>query len=90
LLVTNKDAEKIQFASTMGQLSLSLRGDRDEVTEATESGSITLNYMLGVGNDTRAANGLVRVRNEDGSYQQYIYNNGRLEAEPPKPAPGAE
>ncbi|MCB0320147.1 MAG: Flp pilus assembly protein CpaB [Bdellovibrionales bacterium] len=45
LLVTAKDAKKIQLASTNGRLSLSLRGDEDS-GRLTGGGGITINDLL--------------------------------------------
>ena len=45
LLVTAKDAQKIQLARTTGELSLSLRGDEDP-GRSEQGGSITVNDLL--------------------------------------------
>jgi len=48
LLVTDKDAAKIQLASTTGTLSLSLRGDTD-VGKGVSSDKVTINDLLSSG-----------------------------------------
>jgi pilus assembly protein CpaB len=49
LLVTVKDAQKIQLATTAGSLSLSLRGDQD-IGRAENGGSVTIDDLLGQSN----------------------------------------
>lgn len=46
LLVTVRDAQKIQLATTTGKLNLSLRGDAD-TGAGTSAGSITLDDLIG-------------------------------------------
>jgi Flp pilus assembly protein CpaB len=83
LLTSKMDSKKIQFASTMGELSLSLRGDSERGAKG-EAGTVTLNYMLGVEANARASNGLVRVKKDDGTEESYSYENGRLVKYPEK------
>lgn len=46
LLVTSQDAQKVQLASTTGKLSLSLRGDTDEVSDGNAK-PITVRDLIG-------------------------------------------
>ena len=82
LLVSSKDAQKIQLAQTSGTLTLSLRGDgdsgRDEVL-----GAITIEDLTGTreqpGQSQPPAGGTVRIRNADGKFEEYVLRNGKLE-----------
>ncbi len=47
LLVTEKDAKKIELARTLGALSLSLVGDQEPGASAGEPDSITINDLIG-------------------------------------------
>ena len=47
LLVTEKDAKKIELARTLGELSLSLVGDQEPGAAAGEPDSITINDLIG-------------------------------------------
>lgn len=57
LLVTAKDAKKIQLASTTGKLSLSLRGD-DDMGGSSGGGSITVNDLLPKANNSKNDTGV--------------------------------
>ncbi|MDC0357511.1 Flp pilus assembly protein CpaB [Oligoflexia bacterium] len=76
LLVTSKDAQKIQLASTTGKLSLSLRGDADEVSDG-QSRPITVNDLLG----RRQVDGAVNA-NVEGSVtiggEKWLMVDGKL------------
>ena len=54
LLVTADDAAKIQLAQTTGSLTLQLRGDNDP-GKGRQGGSITLDDLYGITNDTKPA-----------------------------------
>jgi Flp pilus assembly protein CpaB len=47
LLVSEKDAKKIELARTLGTISLSLVGDQEQGASSTEPDAITLNDLIG-------------------------------------------
>lgn len=85
LLVTAKDAQKIQLASTTGSLSLSLRGDTD-AGQGQASGSITIDQLISdnSGQDQQPTGkepveGTVRIKGPSGNYEEWVLKGGRLE-----------
>lgn len=83
LLVTSRDAQKIQLASTRGVLSLSLRGDSDPGKGGSGGGSITIDDILGVSRDNsridQPSEGGVRIKGPDGKYEELVLVRGKLE-----------
>jgi len=80
LLVTAKDAAKIQLAQTTGSLSLNLRGDNDG-GRGSAGGTVTLDDLTG--NREREAEpvpagGSVRMRGKDGKMEEWVFRNGKL------------
>ena len=55
LLVTEKDAKKIELARTLGTLSLSLVGDQEEASKEADPDAITIADLTNTGVDTTAA-----------------------------------
>ena len=81
LLVTAKDAAKIQLASTTGQLTLSLRGDRDH-GKGTGFSDITVYDLLGrSGTDDGSGDtveGFARFSHGDGKSEEMVIINGQI------------
>ncbi|MFM1848045.1 MAG: hypothetical protein RL417_1519 [Pseudomonadota bacterium] len=80
LLVTAKDAAKIQLAQTTGSLSLNLRGDNDG-GRGSPGGTVTLDDLTG--NREREApeapaGGTVKMRGKDGKMEEWVFKNGKL------------
>jgi pilus assembly protein CpaB len=85
LLVSAKDAQKIQLASTTGSLSLSLRGDTD-AGQGQASGSITIDQLISDNapqeqqpNGKEPIEGTVRIKGPSGNYEEWVLKGGRLE-----------
>lgn len=80
LLVTAKDAAKIQLAQTTGSLSLNLRGDNDG-GKGTEGGVVTLEDLTGSSakriEPSRPQN-TVKIRNKNGTLEEWEFRDGRL------------
>ncbi len=84
LLVSAQDAQKIQLASTTGQLSLSLRGDED--TKTTTGGPTTIEELWsgqGVPRENivppgSKSEGTVIIRGKNGESQEMVLVNGKL------------
>ena len=83
LLVTEKDAKKIELARTMGELSLSLVGDQEQgETSVTEPESITINDLIGrpATDDTAQldTDGVMYTADpRTGKQIRYVLRNGR-------------
>jgi pilus assembly protein CpaB len=81
LLVSAKDAAKIQLASTTGQITLSLRGDRDH-GKGTGFSDITVYDLLGRGSPEDGAGdsveGFARFSHGDGKTEEMVIINGQL------------
>ena len=81
LLVTSKDSQKIQLASSTGSLSLSLRGDEDS-GKGEVGGSVTVDDLLGVRRDIdpdeEGIEATVQVRGPDGKLEELILKDGKL------------
>lgn len=78
LLMPIADANKILLAQSTGQLSLSLRGDRD-ASRGGNSATITVDDLIGGAQAVeQRPDTIVRVRNKDGSYEELSLKNGRL------------
>ena len=73
LLVKTEDAAKITLAKSTGTVTLSLRGDRDEV--GLDDNTITLAQLLksDVDPETRNVDGMVRIGNSS-----FTFENGKL------------
>lgn len=85
LLVSAKDAQKIQLASTTGALSLSLRGDTD-AGQGQASGSITIDQLISdnapqdqTATGKEPVQGTVRIKGPSGNYEEWVLKGGRLE-----------
>ncbi len=80
LLVTAKDAAKIQLASTTGSLSLSLRGDNDAGKGTGNGGSITIDDLLGIQKQQESKDddveGSVKMRLPNGELQELVVKRG--------------
>ncbi|MCB0322640.1 MAG: Flp pilus assembly protein CpaB [Bdellovibrionales bacterium] len=82
LLVTEKDAKKIELARTLGQLSLSLVGDQETVNRSNEPDAITIQDLVGrpaQEEPTEVANDGVMYTSDPRSGRQlrYVLRNGR-------------
>ncbi len=79
LLVSSQDSQKIQYASTSGVLSLSLRGD-DDIAGSGGPNTVDMSDMLG-GQKTEgeASQGKVRIKTPDGKWETYNMVNGQLQ-----------
>jgi len=80
LLVTAKDAAKIQLAQTTGSLSLNLRGDNDG-GKGSPGGSITLADLTGntEGEAPRPnSQGTVKMRGKNGKLEEWEFRDGKL------------
>lgn len=82
LLVAADDANKIQLASTSGTLSLSLKGDRPDVSPIKNRKPITVKDLLPEAQDTNVADEytgpVIKVKGADGKDIEYIMKNNRL------------
>ena len=80
LLVTERDAQKISLASTIGQMMLHLRGATD-IGKATDSdGPLTLQDLNGSSLTGREGlQGVLKVKNADGSVKELGIRDGRIE-----------
>jgi pilus assembly protein CpaB len=80
LLVTAKDAAKIQLAQTTGSLSLNLRGDTDG-GKGSEGGVVTLADLTGTAaksNETARSQNTLKMRGKNGKMEEWEFRDGRL------------
>lgn len=83
LLVTEKDAKKIELARTLGTLSLSLVGDQETATPSGEPDTITINDLIGKpaqkSEPAEVANDGVMYTSDPhtGKQLRYVLRNGR-------------
>ncbi|MEZ4753037.1 MAG: Flp pilus assembly protein CpaB [Bdellovibrionota bacterium] len=76
LLMNTEDSKRVQFASTFGVLSLSLRGENEVINEMTQS-SVNLNDMLGSKVD-EVPNAVVSLKTWKGEKQEFTLKGGKL------------
>lgn len=81
LLVSIKDANKIILAQKSGSLALSLRGD-SEPGKTEAGGAITVDDLLGTNRGIKARTvsneNIVRIKDNNGVYEEFALVNGRL------------
>jgi pilus assembly protein CpaB len=82
LLVTEKDAKKIELARSLGTLSLSLVGDSETHTSGSEPDSITIQDLIGRPATTQTAevanDGVMYTSDpRSGRQLRYVLRNGR-------------
>ena len=82
LLVTEKDAKKVELARSLGQLSLSLVGDQETSTKTAEPDTITIQDLIGrpaQAEPTEVANDGVMYTSDPrtGRQLRYVLRNGR-------------
>lgn len=81
LLVTAAEAQKIQLAQHNGSLSLQLRGDSSQGKLDAELAPLTIDDLLGIRQAPQQREdikGVVRLRGDDGSWETWVYKDGRL------------
>lgn len=82
LLVSEGDANKIRLASSVGSMSLMLRGDNDN-SSVGRANTTTTDDLLGARNQTsagpsRSAANLIRLRGTNGDATERVITNGQL------------
>ena len=81
LLVTEKDAKKIELARSLGALSLSLVGDQEIRTATGEPDTVTIQDLIGRpanNQPTEVSNdGVMFTTGPDGRQVRYVLQNGR-------------
>lgn len=82
LLVTEKDAKKINLARSLGELSLSLVGEQETATKGTEPDAITIQDLIGRPATTETAevanDGVMYTSDpRTGRQLRYVLRNGR-------------
>ena len=82
LLVTEGDANKIRLASSVGSMSLLLRGDNDN-TSVGRANTTTVDDLTGARNQTsigpsRNGANLIKLRGTNGDVSERVITNGKL------------
>ena len=77
LLVNDRDAQRISLASTGGELKLHLRGTED-TNKPAEATMLTLNDLLGSSEPDKQPHGVIRVRDEHGTMQEFSLKHGEI------------
>lgn len=81
LLVSAADAQKIQLAQSTGSLNLQLRGEASQGKVDAELAPLTVDDLMGIrpaAEERQDVKGVVRLRGEDGSWETWVYKDGRL------------
>jgi Flp pilus assembly protein CpaB len=81
VLVTEKDAKKVELARTLGVISLSLVGDQEQGDAAEESGEVTLGDLIGTpqeeGQEPDADGFMYTVDEKTGKQIRFLLKNSR-------------